>query len=105
MVVADAEQAILAPSIRARSSVVVRERLPGLAVGRIVLTHGSPLTLGQVWAPAPPRCAVLSGVGLPLALGSRRYFHRVVAIRRRRHFAVRRWLACHGWTVSASVVR
>ena len=54
VVVADAEQAVLAPAVRARARVVVGEVLPGGAVGAVVLAHRAPLPLRQIRAPAPP---------------------------------------------------
>src|SRR5207247_6493085 len=53
-VVADAQQAIFAPAVRPRTSVIVRKGPPRVAAGGIVLTHGAPLPFGQVRAPAPP---------------------------------------------------
>ena len=53
-VVAEAEQAVLAPPISARDGVFVREVAPGVAVGGVILAHGSPLALGEIRAPAPP---------------------------------------------------
>ena len=53
-VVADAEQAVLAPAVRARTGVVVRERCPRRAVGGIVLADGAPLALGEIRTPAVP---------------------------------------------------
>ena len=57
-VVAEAEQAVFAPAVRAQVGVLEGEVVPGLAVGRVVLAHGAPLALGQVGAPAAPlaRC-------------------------------------------------
>src|SRR5262249_29118637 len=59
LAVADAEQAVLAPAVGPAAGVVVREIVPGVAGGGIVLTHRPPLAFGQVRAPAFP-------VGLPL---------------------------------------
>ncbi len=52
--VGDAEQAILAPAIGAAAGVVVRQVIPAIAVGRIILAHRAPLALGEVRAPAFP---------------------------------------------------
>src|SRR5262249_10659413 len=52
--VADPEQAVLAPAVGAAAGVVVRERVPGVAVRRVVLAHRSPLALRQVRPPALP---------------------------------------------------
>ena len=58
-VVADAREAVLVPAVGARTGVVVREVAPRVAVGAVVLAHGSPAALAQVRPPAPPgRAAV-----------------------------------------------
>ena len=53
-VVADAAQAILAPTIGPGAGLVVAEIVPGVAIGAIVLAHGAPLALAQVGAPLAP---------------------------------------------------
>jgi hypothetical protein len=53
--VADARQAVLAPAVGPAAGVVVREVVPGVAVGAVVLTHRAPGALADVGAPAPPR--------------------------------------------------
>ena len=58
----DAEQAVLAPAVGAAARVVVREVVPAVAVGRVVLAHRAPLPLGEVRPPALPvaaRCVLL----------------------------------------------
>ena len=76
LVVADAGEAVLAPAVGAAAGVVVREVVPGVAVGAVVLADGAPLPLAQVRPPAPPRLlaetvffqpALLLGVNLPLS--------------------------------------
>ena len=47
-------QAVLVPPVRPGPGVVVREVPPGRAVLAVVLAHGAPGPLGQVWTPAPP---------------------------------------------------
>src|SRR5215208_5644369 len=73
LVVADAEQAVLAPAVGAGAGVVVGEGVPGVAALGVVLAHGAPLAVGEVGAPAPPGDA---GVGLlqagALGVGRRR---------------------------------
>src|SRR5581483_4196195 len=54
MAVADARQAVFIPAVDARTGVIVREIIPGLAGGAVVLTHRSPGALGHVRAPALP---------------------------------------------------
>ena len=52
LAVADAEQAVLAPAVGAAARVVVREVVPAVAVGRVVLAHRAPLPLGRGTAPS-----------------------------------------------------
>ena len=69
LVVGDAAQPVFAPTIGARSRLVVTEVVPGVAVGAVVLAHRAPLPLAQVRAPAlPARCPVRvrrSGASVP----------------------------------------
>src|SRR5439155_1234775 len=55
VLVRDPQQAVLAPAIGPGACVVVRKRVPGSAVGGVVLPHGAPLPLGEVRTPEPPR--------------------------------------------------
>src|SRR4029453_3291523 len=57
LVVGDAPEAILPPSVRARARLVVREVAPGIAVLAVVLADGAPLPLTEVGAPFLPRRA------------------------------------------------
>src|SRR5262249_26725475 len=54
VVVADAEETVLAPTVRAAPRVVVREVVPRGAVRAVVLADGAPLALGQIRAPGLP---------------------------------------------------
>ena len=54
VIVGDAEDAVLAPAIRARTRVVMREVVPGRAVSGVVLPHRSPLPVGQIGSPTSP---------------------------------------------------
>ena len=56
--VAEPREAVFVPAIRAAARVVVREVLPRVAVGAVVLPHGAPGAIAHVGAPALP-------VGLP----------------------------------------
>src|SRR5262245_57081541 len=58
-VVADADQPLLVPAGGPRTGVVVRKVVPGAAVWAVVLAHGAPSALAQVWPPALPGRAVL----------------------------------------------
>ena len=60
-VVADAGEAVFAPAIRAAVCVPEGEVRPRVTGGRIVLAHGAPLAVGEVWPPPPPRGEVRSG--------------------------------------------
>jgi len=48
LVVADPEDAILAPAVGPAPRLLVRERAPRVAVGRVVLADGPPLPLGEI---------------------------------------------------------
>src|SRR5207237_4736694 len=69
LIVTPAEQSVLAPAIRPRASVVVRERVPGIAVSGVVLANRPPLALGQVRPPAIPGDCL---VNVCLSFASRR---------------------------------
>src|SRR5262249_17373220 len=47
-------EAVLAPAVRARAGVVVRQVLPGRPALAVVLADGTPLALAQVGAPVVP---------------------------------------------------
>src|SRR3989442_936965 len=49
VVVADPAEAVLAPSIGARPRVIGRRVFPSRSVAAVVLAHGSPLALAEVW--------------------------------------------------------
>src|SRR6516162_344118 len=57
--VADAGQAVLVPTVGPRASVIVREVAPCIAIGAVVLAHGTPRALRQEWPPAVPVAFVL----------------------------------------------
>src|SRR5207302_6032113 len=46
LAIADAEQAVLAPAIRAAARVIVRDVVPALAGLRVILAHRAPLAIG-----------------------------------------------------------
>src|SRR5271165_4666062 len=70
-VVAEAGDAVLAPAVRAAAGVVVRKERPGIAIGGIVLAHGSPLPVSEVGTPAQPRLPVREAP----AFGGREHAH------------------------------
>src|SRR5262249_54858344 len=53
-VVAEAEEAVLAPAVGTRTCVLVGEVVPCITVGGIVLPDRSPLAFAEVVPPAPP---------------------------------------------------
>src|SRR5262249_27111969 len=59
MTIRDAAEAILVPSVGLRAGVIVREILPGVATGAVVLAHGAPGTLGQERPPPIPVAGLL----------------------------------------------
>ena len=60
VVVAPAGNPVLAPAIGAAAGVVVREMVPGRAVGAVILPHRPPLPLAEIGPPVPPRHAGLA---------------------------------------------
>src|SRR5215469_4134495 len=54
MAIRDAHDAVLAPSIRARASMVMRKKVPGGSGRAVVFTDRAPLPLRKIWAPAFP---------------------------------------------------
>jgi len=52
--IADAGDAVLAPAIGPAAGVVVRQVVPGVAVGAVVLADGPPGSIGEIGAPAAP---------------------------------------------------
>src|SRR5207245_5583377 len=61
--VAEAGDAVLAPAVGLGAGQVVRQVGPGVAVGGIILTDGSPGTVGNVRPPAPPGVDVVGDLG------------------------------------------
>jgi hypothetical protein len=68
-VVGHAGDAVLAPEVDARSSVVVAEGVPGVAGVTVVLADRAPLAFAEVRSPASPRFAT-SGLLQALVLGA-----------------------------------
>ncbi len=68
-VVADACYAVFAPAVGARARLVVRQVVPGVAVGAVVLAHRAPLAFADIGAPAAPGHAVLTCIGQALVFG------------------------------------
>jgi hypothetical protein len=53
-VVAESEEPVLTPAIGAEPRVVVREVVPRIAVGGVILADGTPLPFAEIRPPAPP---------------------------------------------------
>ena len=54
-VVTETRETVLVPAVNARASVVVRKEFPGLAGRAVVLAHGPPGPLAEIWTPPAPR--------------------------------------------------
>src|SRR5215510_7096629 len=54
LVITKAPHAVFVPAIRPAAGMIVRERVPGVPVGAVILTHGSPGALAEIGAPALP---------------------------------------------------
>ena len=52
--IADSAKAVLAPTEGACTGLIMREIVPGIAVGAVVLAHGAPRAVGQIGAPQSP---------------------------------------------------
>src|SRR4029450_12157909 len=69
LVIREAGDAILTPSIRTTARVIVREVFPGIAVRAVVLTDRAPLALGEIRAPFLPAFAGGEGGGQSVGVG------------------------------------
>src|SRR5260370_4212602 len=54
MVIANSADPVLAPAIGAGTRLIVREILPGRAVGAVILANRAPLALAEIRSPTPP---------------------------------------------------
>src|SRR5262249_871316 len=79
---------VLVPPVRPAPCVVVREVLPGVAIGTVVLANGAPRTLGDVCAPALPVGQALRLFDQTAMLGRRPLA--------RAHITPRSCVVCHG---------
>ena len=70
MPIADAGEAVLVPSIGARSRVIVGKVVPGGAVGAVVLADGAPGPLAEIRPPSLPMADPLPILFEPPGLGS-----------------------------------
>jgi hypothetical protein len=87
LLVAEAADAVLAPTVGAAAGVLVREVRPGIALLAIVLADRAPLALAEIWSPAAPATLVRLRLREPAALGGleqarRALRHRFAAWRR-----------------------
>ncbi len=94
--VAPATDAVLAPAICTAARVIVRQGLPGGAVRAVVLAHRAPLALGQVRAPALPRCDARGVVGEASSLDGGESFALELG-GRRRHVRLAHGTRCYSW--------
>jgi hypothetical protein len=85
LTITDAEDPVLAPAISATARVIVREVVPRVAVGRVILAHRAPLSLGEVRTPA-----------LPVVLAPR-VFEETLGFGIECAFCASALSACHGW--------
>src|SRR6266581_2915816 len=54
MPVGNAHDSVFAPTIGARSGMIMRKEIPSRAVRAVVFADSAPLPLGQIWSPALP---------------------------------------------------
>ncbi len=97
VVVGNTGKPVLAPVVGARPRVVVGEVVPRVAIGAVILAHGSPLPLAEVGAPPAPSHALLASrvetsLFLPGGAGGRA---RVVAHEFLKSLGKRTQTACH----------
>ena len=69
LAVADPEQPILAPPIRPAPRVFVRQVIPRIAIGGVILPHRAPLALCKIRSPALPVFCAGAVLGETLVLG------------------------------------
>jgi len=91
--IGESGNAVFAPSIGAAACVVVRKIVPGIAMRTVVLAHGAPLALTEVWPPSLPRGGFRRAFRKPAAfdvhaLNLRRYGGRSRSRGRQIQFAV-----------------
>src|SRR5215471_18308803 len=60
MIITDPGKPILAPVIRARAGLIVREIIPRVAILAVVLAHRAPLALAEIRSPLLPRHSFLA---------------------------------------------
>ncbi len=68
LVVAEARDAVFSPPVGTTAGMVVREVVPGVADGAVVLAYRAPLPLGQVGAPRSPFALAVTNRLQPTAL-------------------------------------
>src|SRR5947209_8465475 len=69
--VADPGDAVLAPAIGLAAGQVVRQEVPGVAVGAVVLADGGPGAVADIRAPPPPAGRVVADLPEPLVFPGR----------------------------------
>src|SRR5262249_17250338 len=66
--IGNAGQAILTPTIRTGTGLIVGEVIPGVSVCALVFANSSPLAFAHVWPPKLPLRPAFTGSGEPLLL-------------------------------------
>src|SRR5262249_46542787 len=79
LAIGDSQQPVFAPAVGPAARVVVRQRFPGVAAGRVILAHRAPLAFGEIRAPPLP---VLFAAGVFAQAGP---FGTLLAAGRHRH--------------------
>src|SRR5580658_2691038 len=65
-VIGNAADAVLAPAVGARASMIMGEKIPGVTVFAVVLADRAPLALSEIRAPLLPRHALVTHTFQPL---------------------------------------
>src|ERR1700724_1400607 len=71
VVIAEASNPVLTPTICAAPRVIVRQVIPRGAAGAVILADGAPLPLGHTRSPLPPASLARFVVGQALSFGGR----------------------------------
>ena len=71
VVIAEASNPVLTPTICAAPRVIVRQVIPRGAAGAVILADGAPLPLGHIRSPLPPVSLARFVVGQALSFGGR----------------------------------
>ena len=75
LIVAESGQPVFVPAVGAHAGVLVREEVPRVAIGRVVLGHGTPRSLRNVRTPPAPGLSLGNGIESVLFLGGHGGLH------------------------------